>query len=307
MNTNSQFQQPRNPMPDIKTFFKSGSILSRLILINVGIWVLVSAMRVIAFLFNVEGAVFEGYILEYLALPASFDVLITKPWTLITYMFLHIDFFHILFNMLWLYWFGKIFLQYLSAKQLLKMYFWGGISGGLLYILAYNIFPAFSSALPIAKAMGASASVMAIVTSISFFVPNYFIHLLFFGRIRILYLAIALFVIDFFMIRSSNAGGHLAHIGGFIYGFLYIYLMRKGKMPRTGLGSFSSYFVRKKKKADFDATFYNQKPVTDDEYNKNRAKDQNKIDEILDKISKDGYDKLTKEEKDFLFRNSKNN
>ncbi len=294
-------------MQDIKSFFKSGSTLSRLILVNVGIWILISAMRVVAFLFNVEGGVFESYILDYFSLPASFDVLITRPWTLITYMFLHLDFFHILFNMLWLYWFGKIFLLYLSSKQLLRIYFWGGISGGLLYILAYNIFPAFSAALPVAKALGASASVMAIVTSISFFVPNYFIHLIFFGRIRILYLAIALFVIDFFMIRSSNSGGHLAHIGGFIYGFAYIYLMRKGKMPKTGIGSFSSFYKKKRKKEDFDTTFYNQKPVSDDEYNNNREQNQKKTDEILDKISRHGYDKLTKEEKEFLFKQKRNN
>lgn len=300
---NYQYQQ--NPWTEIKNFFKGSSVLSRLILINIIIWLIVSLLRVIAFLFNVDDVFFQHYIVEYFALPASFNTLIFRPWTIITYMFLHISFFHILFNMLWLYWFGKIFLQYLSPKQLLGVYLWGGITGGVLFILAYNIFPAFQDIIPQAKALGASASVMAIVTAISFYRPNFYIHILFFGRIKIIYLAIALFVIDFFMIRSSNSGGHIAHIGGFIYGFVYIYLMKKGKYP-SGMFNFNwlfKYFM-KTKKSKFVKTFYNQRPLTDDDYSKKRVYDQKRMDDILDKISKYGYDKLTKEEKEFLFRSS---
>jgi membrane associated rhomboid family serine protease len=258
-------------------------------------------------LFSVEDGIFTGYIVEYLALPASFGELVYRPWTIITYMFLHIDIFHILFNMLWLYWFGKIFLGYLKPRQLLSTYLLGGIAGGLLYMIAYNTFPVFSDTLFLSKALGASASVMAIVTAISFYVPNYTIHLLFLGRIKILYLAIALFVIDFFMIRSSNSGGHIAHIGGALWGFAFAYYYRRGKdigkMFHIDLKKFVKPFMKEKKKP-FKNVYSNERPMTDEEYNKARAQQEKKIDEILDKISKSGYESLTTEEKDMLFNSS---
>lgn len=304
------YQSRSNPWDELKRFFQSGNILGRLIIINTTIWLLISIFRVFAFLFGVDDQVFSFYTAEYLALPADFSTLIIRPWTLITYMFLHISFFHILFNMLWLYWFGRIFLQYLTSRQLLAVYIWGGIAGGILYILAYNTFPVFGEILPQAKALGASASVMAIVTAISFYMPNYYIHLLFLGRVRILYLALALFVIDFFMIRSSNAGGHIAHIGGFVYGFIYVYYLRKGRdigeMIRIPWNSLTKPFL-KEKKSRFRAAQGGGRPVTDEQYNKEKQKEQEKIDEILEKISKFGYDKLTKEEKEFLFRSSNKN
>jgi len=303
---------PQHSAFDFKKFFKSSSVLNRLIIINVAVWLIISFFRVFAMLFNVQDEVFTGYIAEYLALPASFEVLIFRPWTLFTYMFLHIDIFHILFNMLWLYWFGKIFLGYLSSKQLLSTYLIGGIAGGLLYILAYIIFPVFTGALPVAKALGASASVMAVVTAISFIQPNYFIQLLFLGRIKILYLAIALFVIDFFMIRSSNSGGHIAHIGGALWGFTFAYYFRKGndigKLFRMDFKRFSKHFM-KEKKSSFKNVYSSERPMSDEEYNKARSVDEKKIDEILDKISKSGYESLTKGEKDMLFNkgNKKSN
>ena len=129
-------------------------------------------------------------------------------------MFMHGSFTHILFNMLWLFWFGQIFLQYLNSRQLLSVYLMGGISGAILFVLFYNIFPVYSNSLVLATTIGASGSVMAIVTAISFYVPNYSINLLLIGRIKIIYIAVALFVMDFFKIDSSNSGGHIAHIGG---------------------------------------------------------------------------------------------
>ncbi len=296
-----------NPAIDFKRFFKNSSVLNRLIIINIAVWLVISAFRIFAFLFNVPDDTFTGYIVEYLALPASFSMLIFRPWTLFTYMFLHIDIFHILFNMLWLYWFGKIFLGYLGSRQLLSIYLLGGIAGGILYIMAYNLFPVFTTAMPMARALGASASVMAVVTAISFYVPNYFVHLIFLGRIKIMYLAIALFVIDFFMIRSSNSGGHIAHIGGALWGFAFAYYLRKGKdigKPfRVNLKSFSKPFL-KEKKTTFRNVYSNQRPVSDEKYNKDRAAEGKKIDEILDKISKSGYESLSKEEKEMLFNMS---
>jgi membrane associated rhomboid family serine protease len=302
-----------NPLEDIVRFFRSKDVLPRLILINALIWLAISAMRVFSFLFNVPDNTLTNYIVDYFALPANPESLLSRPWTLLTYMFLHIDFFHVLFNMLWLYWFGKIFLEFLKSRQLLLIYLLGGMSGGLLYVLFYNIFPVFEKSLELSFALGASASVMAIVTAISFYVPGYSIQMLFIGRIRIFYIALFLFVLDFFMIRSENAGGHIAHIGGALFGLSYIIASRKG-MNFNGV--FSTSWLKKlfrnmrrgKLKVDYTntSTTYGR-PLTDDEYNLRKAQRQKMIDDILAKISKSGYESLTSEEKEILFKSSKSN
>ncbi|NTV83592.1 MAG: rhomboid family intramembrane serine protease, partial [Bacteroidales bacterium] len=227
----------QNPFQDLGRFFRSRAILPRLILINVAIWLAIGIMRVFSFLLDVPDASLTNLIVDYLALPAATESLILRPWTLVTYMFLHIDPLHLLFNMLWLFWFGKIFLEFLNSRQLLLVYILGGISGGLLYVLFYNIFPVFEKSLELSVALGASASVMAIVTAISLYVPGYSVQLFLIGRIRIFYIALFLFILDFFMIRSQNAGGHIAHIGGALFGLSYILVRRKG-MNFSGFWNF---------------------------------------------------------------------
>lgn len=306
MNQFYQQQQRPNPMEDLKRFFRDSSILPRLIIINVGVWLLVQILFVIGWAFNRSDLLMEQYILEYLALPASLELLIVRPWTLFTYMFLHTSFWHILFNMLWLYWFGRIFTQYLNQRQLLTTYIVGGLAGGLLYIIAFNILPVFQESLDLARALGASASVMAIVMAISMYVPNFTINLMFFGKVKIFYLAVVLFVIDFFMIRHGNAGGHIAHIGGALYGLIFVRYLKRGNdfskfFPRFSFKS-NQGPLRKKKTKNRPPS--NGRPVSDDDYNRNKAKNQKKIDEILDKISRSGYDSLTKEEKALLFDHS---
>jgi membrane associated rhomboid family serine protease len=302
--------QYRNPIEDIGRFFRSKSVLSRLILINTGLWIFISILRVVGFLFNFEDNAVTGFVAEHLAVPASLDSLILKPWTLVTYMFLHVDFFHILFNMLWLYWFGKIFLEFLKERQLLLIYILGGLSGGVLYIFFYNVFPVFEKSVEQSIALGASASVMAIVTAISFYVPGYSVYLLLLGKIRIFYIAIALFILDFFMIRSDNAGGHIAHIGGALFGMIYIVAMRKGMNFRDIAGDWrnSKLFSRFKRTGRTRFRIYENenkgRPLTDDEYNIRKAEKQKKIDLILEKIAKSGYESLTREEKEILFKSS---
>jgi membrane associated rhomboid family serine protease len=264
-------------------------------------------MRVFSFLLNVPDASLTNFIVDYLALPAKPESLLARPWTLFTYMFLHIDFFHLLFNMLWLFWFGKIFLEFMKSRQLLMIYILGGLSGGALYVLFYNIFPVFEKSLELSVALGASASVMAVVTAISLYVPGYSVQLFLLGRIRIFYIALFLFVLDFFMIRSENAGGHIAHIGGALFGLSYILIQRKG-MNFKGIWDFSTFrrffnlFKRNKLRIDYtNPQSANGRPLSDDEYNELRGERQKKVNEILDKISKSGYESLSKEEKDFLF------
>jgi len=300
----------QNPFDDIGRFFRSKAVLPRLILINAAIWLAIGIMRVFSFLLNVPDSSLTNFIVDYLALPAKLESLYSRPWTLVTYMFLHIDFFHFLFNMLWLFWFGKIFLEFLKSGQLLLIYLLGGLSGGILYVLFYNIFPVFEKSLDLSVALGASASVMAIVTAISFYVPGYSIHMLFLGRIRIFYIALFLFILDFFMIRSENAGGHIAHIGGALFGLSYIVARRKG-MNFSGVWNilwFKKLFrmiSRRKLKVGYNNTSATYgRPLSDDEYNVLKAERQRKIDDILDKISKSGYESLTGEEKDLLFKSS---
>ncbi|HNW75378.1 MAG TPA: rhomboid family intramembrane serine protease [Bacteroidales bacterium] len=310
---NTGFSQP---VFGNRSFFREKSVLSYLVLLNIAVWAIIQALRVVLFLYNRQTGGEELHrIINLLAVPAYLPTLAHQPWSLFTYMVLHENIWHILFNMLWLYWFGKIFLQYLSQRQLLITYLLGGLAGALVYILSYNIFPVFAEALPVSCALGASASVMAIVTAISFYVPNYSISLLFLGRIKIVYLAIALFVLDFFMIPSGNAGGHLAHIGGALFGFAWAMLIT----PSVSRKMHSRYqqftdelkniFLKKKnnRKQTGGSSSYGGRPMTDEAYNDQRAKSQKRIDDILEKISRGGYESLTREEKDFLFRSSKKN
>ena len=309
--TNYSYSPSNNPLDEIKQFFRKGSGLSVLILINISVWILIQALKVVIFFFNdPDGDTVNTLVLHALAIPASVPDLVVKPWTMVTYNFLHIDIWHILFNMLGLYWFGKIFLEFLTNRQLIFVYIFGGITGGLVYVFAFNIFPVFINIVPVSFALGASASVMAIVTAISFYVPGYTITLFLIGKLRIGYLALILFVFDFFMIPSGNAGGHLAHIGGAMFGVIYIFFYRisqKGYQPGSNKGTLFDRignFFKKNQHQSYSSTDFTGRPISDEEYNRRKKESQLRIDFILDKISKGGYDSLTREEKEYLFKSS---
>jgi len=288
---------------EIKQTFKSGSNLTKLIYINLVIFLLVNVVEIFYFLLNRHDS-YSAFLLTF-AVPADLHLLIRKPWTVITYMFLHKNFLHILFNLLWLYWFGRIFLEYLDGKKLVGVYILGGLSGAFLYILAYNIFPVFFKQLEMSYALGASAAVMAIVISISVYVPNYSVYLMFVGRVKIIYIAIIGFLVTSLFDFSINTGGKIAHIGGALFGFLFILQYRKGRDLTRGLNRFldaiTGLFKPKPK-----VTVTHRKTENDYDYNKRKKEEQVEIDRILDKIAKSGYDSLTKQEKEILFRQSKN-
>jgi membrane associated rhomboid family serine protease len=286
---------------DLKKTFHNGSNLVKLIYVNIAVFILISITAIIGFL--VTNPIVAEKAIDLLAVPSSLHKLILRPWTLITYMFLHKDIWHILFNMLWLYWFGTIFLQYLDQKKLVSVYILGGISGAVLYILSFNIFPAFSGIVSESVAIGASASVMAVVIAIAAYVPDYPIQLLLLGRVKIKYMALAIFVLTSFMDFSVNSGGKLAHIGGALFGYLYTLNIRQGKDLGKGINRAIDFIIttfkpRKKMKVSY------KKPATEYEYNKLKVDHQARINTILDKISKGGYDSLTKEEKETLFKES---
>jgi membrane associated rhomboid family serine protease len=286
---------------DIKLTFRNGSNLTRLIYINVVVFILITIVAAIGVLLNDQNI--SAKALDLLSVPASYHILLTRPWTLITYMFTHKDIWHILFNMLWLYSFGRIFLEYLDERKLVAVYLLGGICGALVYILAFNYFPAFKNVVADSVAIGASASVMAIVIAIAAYVPDYTVQLFLLGRIKIKYLALGIFVFTSVMDFSVNSGGKLAHIGGAFFGYFYIVNLRHGRDIGKGFNKILDFFVtifkpRKKLKVT------HKKVATEYEYNKNKAEHQKLINNILEKISKGGYDSLTKEEKETLFNES---
>jgi len=293
-----------NLIDEIKISFKQGSSLTKLIYINLGVFLGIKIVQIFFFLFNTpEGS--ESFI-RWLAVPSNLSELIRKPWTVLTYMFVHEGFLHILFNLLWLFWFGKIFLEYLDQKKLVGVYILGGLSGAFLYIFSFNVFPVFGSIATESIAIGASAAVIAIVIAISVYVPNYTVYLLFFGPVKIKYIAILIFIFTSVLDFSTNTGGKIAHIGGALFGFIYIHQYRKGTDISKGLSRildrFLSFFKPKVK-----LKVEHKRPVNDMEYNKMKAREQEEINRILDKISKAGYDSLTKEEKKILFNMGEKN
>ena len=287
---------------DIKASFRNANNLIRLIYINIALFLIITIIGVIGFL--VVNPEIINQTIRFLSVPSSLQTLIVRPWTLITYMFTHKELLHILVNLLWLYWFGKIFLEYLDQKKLVAVYLLGGIAGAFTYVLSYNIFPAFQGvvgeSIPL---LGASASVMAIVVAIAAYVPDYTVYLFLFGRVKIKYIALGIFILTSVMDFSVNSGGKLAHIGGALFGYLYILSYRQGRDMGKGINKVIDFFVTlfkpsKKLKVTYKRT------ADDYEHNKVKVDHQKEINKILDKISKGGYDSLTKTEKDMLFRES---
>ncbi len=295
-----------NPFDDIRRTFSRRGALTQLILINTGVFLFLKFLGVLFFLFRQENL--EQLVLGYLALPADPQMILKKPWTIVSYMFLHYDFFHILFNMLWLYWFGKIFLEYLNPKKLISVYLLGGLIGGLVYVLAFNLFPAFEESVAQSVALGASAAVLAIVMAISFYVPDYTLYLMFLGPVKLKYIALVTVAIDILSIKSGNAGGHIAHLGGAFFGFLYATQLRRGNDMVKGFNRLmDSLFSLFKRKSGMKVKYKRPpgRPETDMEYNARRAEEQRRIDEILDKIARNGYEGLSREEKEILFKSGK--
>ena len=285
----------------MKGLFKQNPVLKWLLLINVGIWIMVAFANLFLWLYKSPGT---NLLVKWLSVPADLTELIRKPWTVITYMFLHERFWHLFFNV-WMLWFGgMIFTRFLSQKQLALTYGLGGLVGALFFILAYNLFPVFETVKYTAVAMGASASVLAILVAAATYKPDYGLNLLLFGQLKFKWLAIAFVVIDLLSISAENPGGHIAHLGGAVFGFVYGLILRKSPGQ-------PSEPKRKKRKPKMEYTPYEeihdepQVPRSDEEYNRQKAERERDVDAILDKIAKDGYASLTAEEKEFLFKNSR--
>jgi len=285
---------------NLKQEFKQGTTLNKLIYINVGVFLLFSILGVFSFMFQFNIHPF----LERLYLPADNIILLTQPWAFVTYMFLHNDFLHLLFNMIWLHFAGKIFLQYLNPKQLLSTYILGGISGGILFIIAYNYVPALTIYTQNAQALGASASVLAIVVAIATYSPNYSVRFPFIGIIKLKHIAIVCVILDVLSIPQGNAGGHIAHLGGALFGYFYIKQLKKGNDISNGFSNFLNKLVNTFKTKSKLKTVH-KRSKSDKQFNKEKTEQQKAVDLVLEKISKSGYESLSKEEKATLFSASK--
>lgn len=281
-----------NVTQGIRSFFSQKSVLPRLMLLNIAVFVAVLLGRTFAWL--MDSTQFNDFVVKWFAVSSETKVLAVRPWTVVTYMFIHDGFWHLFFNMLMLYFGGMVFLRYLSEKNLLATYLLGGLTGAVFFVAAYNVFPVFDGVT--STVVGASASVMAIIVASAAYMPDYDVNLFLLGRIRLKYLALIFVAIDLLSITRGNAGGHIAHLGGAAYGLLYGIMLSRGF-------EFDKMFKRKPRMKVHRNT--HTRPLSDEEYNKNRADNQEKIDAILDKIAQNGYSSLTKDEKEFLFKSSR--
>lgn len=297
-------------LTDLKEAFRRGNVFIQLIYINVGVFVATTLVTILLKLFNRSA----GSIFEMLALPASFERFIRQPWSIITYMFMHANLMHILFNMLWLYWFGSLFLYFFSGKHLRGLYILGGICGGLLYMVSYNVFPYFQPMVAYSTMVGASASVLAIVVATAYREPNYRVQLLLFGAVRLKYLALIVVVTDLLFITSDNAGGHIAHLGGALAGLWFAASLKKGTdvtaWINKAIDGIRALFARKtwqrKPKMKVHYGSNNAPRQKDYDYNARKKAQSDEIDRILDKLKKSGYESLTTQEKKSLFDASSN-
>lgn len=262
------------------------NIAEKLIIINILFFLFPYLINGIIFLFGQQALIN----LNFLKLSPEFSKIIVQPWSIVTYSFIHGGFGHILWNMLLLYFSSQFFFNLFSKQKFINTYFLGVILGGILFVFSYHIFPVFKGLN--VNLIGSSAGVMAVIIFICTYTPDQEIRILFFN-LKLKYIGIILITINVIQLPSGNAGGNIAHLGGALFGFLYAFNLKKGidiaNSFETFLNYFSKLFVVEKKEKKYINSNIKQK----------------KIDEILDKINKSGYDSLTKEEKDFLFKAGK--
>ena len=294
-----------NFISELKNNFRRGNISLQLIYINVGIFVVTTLISVFLMLFNWDATSW----LQYLELPAWLPLFLKQPWSLVTYMFLHAGALHLLFNMLWLYWFGQLFLSLYSARHFRGLYILGGLCGGLLYMLAYNVFPYFSNYLYGSFLLGASASVLAIVVATAVRSPEYRVNFMFVGAVRLKYVALFVVLTDLLFVTSGNGGGHIAHLGGALAGWWFARSLQKGtditgwinKVFDALSGGIKLKRPAKKPKMKVEKGGR----TADYDFNARKKQQSEEIDRILDKLKKSGYSSLTTEEKKRLFDASK--
>ncbi|MFN4854405.1 MAG: rhomboid family intramembrane serine protease [Bacteroidota bacterium] len=290
---------------ELKQQFRNGQMFTRLILANVGIYLVTTISVVFFHQFNPTAS--NDFLLKYTAVTSNLWELLFKPWTIISYQFIHQQFSHILYNMLMLYFGGRLFTEYLSDKNLLRVYLGSGIAGALIYITAYNLLPVYVVEKNYSVAIGSSASALGIFIAIATYIPNFMVSIFMLFEVRLKYVAVFLVLLDLINLDKGNAGGHFTHLGGALFGYLYAINLRKG---RDWFGGMAELYEKLKKrfsprkpslKKVYQAA---SKDPSASAFQRERMK-QEVVDRILDKISRSGYNSLTKEEKEILFHASK--
>jgi len=306
---------------DVKREFSYGNMVTRIIIFNVVVFIAINILKLVLFISN-GGQLPEVYhtILHFFCMSSDWQFFLTHPWGLITSMFLHEGFWHILWNMLFLYWFGRIVGDFIGNQRILPIYLLGGIAGGILYFASANLLPN----LPMGSfALGASAGVMAIVVAAGAISPDYIMRLLFIGDVKLKYIVAVLVFLDLIVIPDGgNTGGHIAHLGGAFFGWFFVFQLRNGsdwsRPVNTIIDSISNFFKglfsgerprRKPKVAYRNPDRPKSRPKRSSKgeaaSDSNSKAHQEKLDDILDKIKESGYESLTAEEKEFLFNASK--
>ena len=265
----------------INLYISGLNIVEKIILFNITLYLLPFVLKTVLFLFNIKGL----SIVNWFTIDATLSEFILKPWSILTYGFIHGSFSHIFWNMLILYYFGNILKNIFGEKLILNLFLSGIVAGGLTYLISYNLFPVFKGVNSVM--IGASAGVMSVLFFLAAYDPQYRIRIIFFD-IKILYIALFLFFYDIIQIPLNNSGGHIAHIGGALWGYYYSVKYNNGSDLVNSILSYLKKNTNNKPSA---------KSKTD-----NKSFNQEKIDEILDKISDSGYDSLTKSEKEYLFK-----
>jgi len=290
----------KNSLNNLRLKFGAATTLYKLLSINIGLFLLLTILRTFLFIFSADLSSFN-FLVEKLSMPSDLQQLLYQPWSLLTYMFLHVDIMHILFNMIILFWTGTLFSEYLGNEKLWTTYVLGAIAGAIAYLIAFNISPAFSAQVSYSHLMGASAGVIAVLVAIATLLPEYTVQLFIIGPVRLKYVALISILLYFISIPLGNAGGHIAHLGGALFGFIMIKQLKKGNDMTAWL---SKLFKKRGWKKSQMKIVRDRKFANDDNYKDAVLTKQEAVDKVLDKINKSGFDSLSKEEKAILYNAS---
>jgi len=292
---------------DLKMEYRVGGIVQRLIFWNVGLFAIPMVVFSILSLLNVDISFLRWDIpgaTDWLSLSSNPADLLWKPWSIIGYAFLHAGFTHILFNMLMLFFAGRLFLTFFTQKQLFGVYVLSAIFAGAIFILGYQTLPMLTGVTT--KMVGASASIMALLIATAVYAPTYSVRLMLIGTVKLWHIALAFVIIDLIYASAENTGGHIAHLAGALFGFVYIRLLKNSTDLTKGVSAITEGLgglFKTRKQQPFKKVHRNPAPSTPKAAGtRPKSITQKQIDDILDKISRSGYDSLTKEEKDFLFK-----
>jgi len=296
---------------DVKRTFQSGNMVSKLIIINVAVFLFVLIIGIFLKQGDPNAAAYQ-WLIKNLAVSSEGMTILRKPWTLVSHMFLHEGLWHLAWNMLLFYWFGRIVGDFIGDRKILPIYILGGLAGILVYFIAAKIGVVGSSI-----ALGASAAVMAVISTAACLSPNYMMRLLIIGDVSIKYIVLFLIILDLVGISNmDNTGGHIAHLGGVAFGALFVYLLRNGFDLADGFNEFisqvKSIFQKKEKKTKKSPLTVKHSAVKKSKSSGRGSSRsdasmpfEEKLDRILEKIKSEGYDNLSDEEKEFLFQASK--